>query len=369
MRNLLPKTFLVTWIAVDALCAGAPRAQVADFVQVNLVSDIPGLATITEPELVNPWGVSHSTTSPFWTSNQGTSTATLFAVTDKTTVTKVTAVNPPTGNIMIPPGGVGAVGPTGQVNNTNTSSFPVNNGGDGGSAHFIFANLNGTISAWDTGPTAFIQVTTPGAVYSGLAINGAQTRLYAANEGGTGSVDAFDSSFAPVSLAASAFVNPALPAGLAPFNVRDIGGNVYVTYAPAGGRANQINAPPGAGAVAVFDEDGNFITQLIAGGRLAAPWGITLAPVGFGRFINHLLVGNFSFLHSEINAFDPTTGKFRGTIPISVGKGHTPGGLWTLEFGVGGNNGDPNTLYFSDGINGEMDGLFGAIFANGSFIP
>ena len=369
MRDLFPKTFAVTWIAVGALCAGALRAQVVDFVQVNLVSDIPGLATITEPELVNPWGVSHSNTSPFWTSNQGTSTTTLFAVTDKTNVTKVTAVNPPTGNIMIPTTATGPQGPTGQVNNGNPASFPVGNGGNGGPANIIFANLNGTISAWNGGPTAFIQVTAPGATYTGLAINGAQTRLYAANDAGTGSVDVFDSSFAPVSLAASAFVDPALPAGLVPFNVREIGGNVYVVYAPAGGRANQISAPLGAGAVAVFDEDGNFITQLIAGSRLAAPWGITLAPAGFGRFINHLLVGNFSFLRSEINAFDPTTGKLRGTIRIDVGKGHTPGGLWTIDFGVGGNNGDPNTLYFSEGINGEADGLFGAIFANGSQIP
>jgi uncharacterized protein (TIGR03118 family) len=369
MRNLFPKTFLATWIAVGALWVGALHAQVADFVQVNLVSDIPGLATITEPKLVNPWGVSHTTTSPFWTSNQGTSTATLFAVTDRTNVSKVTAVNPPTGNIAIPPGGTGAVGPTGQVSNTNTSSFLVKNGGDGGSAHFIFANLNGTISAWDTGPTAFIQVTTPatpGATYTGLAINGAQTRLYAANDAGTGSVDVYDSTFAPVNLGDDAFVNPALPAGLVPFNVQEIGGNVYVAYAPAGGRANQISAPLGAGAVAIFDEDGNFITQLITGSRLAAPWGMTLAPAGFGRFINHLLVGNFSFLHSAINAFDPTTGQFRGTIRIDVGRGRSPGGLWTLAFGVGGSNGDPNTLYFSDGINGEMDGLFGAIFANGN---
>jgi uncharacterized protein (TIGR03118 family) len=118
--------------------------------------------------------------------------------------------------------------------------------------------------------------------------------------------------------------------------------------------------------VAIFDEDGNFITQLLAGDRLAAPWGIALAPAGFGRFINHLLVGNFSFLDSEINAFDPTTGKRRGTIRIAVGKGNTPGGLWTLDFGVGGMNGDPNTLYFTDGINGEADGLFGAILPNGS---
>jgi len=363
MRNLFPKTFLVTWIAVGALWAGTLHAQVTGFVQVNLVSDIPGLATITDPQLVNPWGVSHSTTSPFWSSNQGTYTATLYTVTDRTTVSKV----PINGNgiVNIPTTAAGPQGPTGQVNNTNTSSFPVNNGGDGNSAHFIFANLNGTISAWDTGPTAFIQVTTPGAVYAGLAINGAQTRLYAANDAGTGSVDVFDSTFTPLSLGADAFVNPALPAGLVPFNVQEIGGNVYVAYAPAG-RANQTRAPLGAGAVAIFDEDGNFITQLITGGRLAAPWGMTLAPAGFGRFINHLLVGNFSYLHSEINAFDPTTGKLRGTIPIAVGKGHTPGGLWAIEFGVGGSNGNPNTLYFADGINGEADGLFGAIFANGN---
>ena len=363
MRNLFPKTFLVTWIAVGALWAGTLHAQVTGFVQVNLVSDIPGLATITDPQLVNPWGVSHSTTSPFWSSNQGTNTATLYTVTDRTTVSKV----PINGNgiVNIPTTAAGPQGPTGQVNNTNTSSFPVNNGGDGNSAHFIFANLNGTISAWDTGPTAFIQVTTPGAVYAGLAINGAQTRLYAANDAGTGSVDVFDSTFTPLSLGADAFVNPALPAGLVPFNVQEIGGNVYVAYAPAG-RANQTRAPLGAGAVAIFDEDGNFITQLITGGRLAAPWGMTLAPAGFGRFINHLLVGNFSYLHSEINAFDPTNGKLSGTIRIAVGKGHTPGGLWFIGFGVGGSNGDPNTLYFADGINGENDGLFGAIFANGN---
>jgi uncharacterized protein (TIGR03118 family) len=374
MRNLFPKAFLAAWIAVGALWAGALHAQVTGFVQVNLVSDIPGLATITDPKLVNPWGVSHSATSPFWTSNQGTNSATLYTVTDRTTVTKVN-INPPAGFVAIPTTATGPQGPTGQVNNTNTSptgcdvskgiAFPVNNGGDSGSAHFIFANLNGTISAWDAGTTAFIQVTTLGAVYTGLAINGAQTRLYAANAAGTGSVVVFDCTFAPVSLGDDAFVNPALPAGLVPFNVQEIGGNVYVAYAPAG-RPAEISAPLGAGAVAIFDEDGNFITQLITGSRLAAPWGMTLASAGFGRFINHLLVGNFSFLHSEINAFDPTNGKLAGTIRINVGKGNKPGGLWAIEFGVGGSNGDPNTLYFADGINGEADGLFGAIFANGN---
>ena len=366
MRNLFPKAFLVTWIAVGALCPGGVRAQDARFVQTNLVSDIPGLATITDPQLVNPWGVAHSTTSPFWVSNQGTSTSTLYTVTDKTTVTKVN-INPPAGDVLIPTIATGPQGPTGQVNNTNTSSFLVGNGGDDNSAHFIFANLNGTISAWDTGTTAFIQVTTPGATYTGLAINGAQTQLYAANDAGAGSIDVFDSTFAPVSLAAGAFVDPSLPAGLVPFNVQDISGFVYVIYAPAG-RPNQISAPLGAGAIAIFDEQGNFIKQLIAGSRLAAPWGIAFAPPGFGRFSYDLLVGNFSYLHSEINAFNPITGRREGTIPIDT-SGHPPGGLWAIEFGVGGSNGDPGTLYFADGINSEADGLFGAISANGSSTP
>jgi uncharacterized protein (TIGR03118 family) len=366
MRKLFPRTFLVASFAIGALSLAAMRAEGADFVQTNLVSDIPGLATITDPQLVNPWGVSHSPTSPFWVSNQGANTTTLYSVSDATNISKVN-LNPPAGFVAIPKTAQGPQGPTGQVNNVNTSSFPVDNGGDGNFAHFIFANLNGTISAWDAGPTAFIQVTTAGAVYTGLAINGPQTRLYAANSAGSGSVDVFDSSFAPLTLAHGAFVDPSLPAGLVPFNVRDIGGNVYVVYAPAG-RANDIIAQYGAGVVAVFDEDGNFIKELITGSRLASPWGITLAPASFGRFGSHLLVGNFSFIHSEINAFDPTNGKFRGTIPIRT-RGLNPGGLWTLDFGIGGNNGSPDTLYFADGINGETNGLFGAISPSDSGSP
>jgi len=172
----------------------------------------------------------------------------------------------------------------------------------------------------------------------------------------------FDSSFNPVNLGPDAFKDPSLPAGFVPFNAQDIGGDVYVTYAPAG-LLNMRQAPLGAGTVAIFDEDGNFIKELVAGSRLAAPWGITIAPPGFRRFSNDVLVGNFSFLHSEINAFIPSNGKLHGTIPIDTG-GHPPGGLWAIEFGVGGNNGSPDVLYFADGINGEADGLFGAITAH-----
>jgi uncharacterized protein (TIGR03118 family) len=332
-------------------------ANASTYFQTDLVSDIPGLATITDAQLKNPWGLSHTATSPFWTSNQGANTATLYAVTGSTSVTK-TVINPPSGFVAIPTTATGPQGPTGQVANTNTSAFQVGNGGDGGSAHFIFGNLNGTISAWDTGATAVTQATTAGASFTGLTINQAQTRLYAANGAGSGGINVFNSAFSPVSLP-GAFADPNLPAGLVPFNVQDINGKVYVTYAPAG-RSAQTSAIAGQGAVNVFDENGNLLQRLVTGSQLAAPWGVALAPSSFGQFGGDLLIGNFSFADSVINAFDPTTGAFEGSIPIDIGS-NMPGGLWSLDFGTGGNNGDPNTLYFTDGINGESDGLFAAI--------
>ena len=242
-----------------------------------------------------------------------------------------------------------------------------NNGGDGGSAHFIFANLNGTISAWDTGPTAFIQVTTPGASYTGLAlVNLPQgPLLYAANNA-SGRIDVFDGSFHAVNN--GAFATPAAISAqnLVPFNVQTLSnGNVAVTYAPAT-RQGQTGATPGMGAVAIFDATGANAIQTILPNTspLAAPWGITIAPANFGPFSGDLLVGNFSYGVSEINAFNLVTGAFLGTIPIDVG-GNNPGGLWALEFGTGGSNGSPNTLFFTDGINGETDGLFGAISVPG----
>jgi uncharacterized protein (TIGR03118 family) len=184
--------------------------------------------------------------------------------------------------------------------------------------------------------------------------------LHAAN-GTTGAIDVFNSSFAPISLGGSAFATPAAitAAGLVPFNVQDIDGSVYVTYAPSGHLA-QAQAAPGQGAVAVFNESGVLQKPPLIGGNLAAPWGVTLAPADFGKFGGDLLVGNFSFFNSEINAFDPTTGAFEVSIGINDGPHNAPGGLWSLTFGSGG-SGSPNTLYFTDGINNENAGLFGAI--------
>jgi uncharacterized protein (TIGR03118 family) len=348
-------SLFATAIAIGALSASAWRAEAAPYVQTNLVSDGFLPAELVDPSLVNPWGLARSATSPFWTSNQGTSTASLFNV-SVTPPVKNPAVAP-----SIPPGGAGAVGPTGQVNNNNPDplSFPVA-GGDGLTAHFMFANLNGTISAWDTGATAHIQATTSGAVYTGLAISHDGTKLYAANDLGSGSIDVFNSSWGRA--ATSGFATPAAISarGLVPFNVQDINGQVYVTYAPSG-RSAQQNAAPGQGAVAVFDESGNLLTILINSttSDLAAPWGIALAPANFGLFSNDLLVGNFSYMNSEISAYNPTTGALLGTIPIDDGGAH--GGLWSLDFGNAGQNGSPNILYFTDGVNGENNGLFAAI--------
>jgi uncharacterized protein (TIGR03118 family) len=350
LAGRLGESVLAAVLGVGALVPGASRAEAGPFVQTNLVSDIPGLAAITDSSLRNPWGVSHSATSPFWVSDQGTGVSTIYAVTGSG-VTKAGLT------VTIPTTASGPQGPTGQVNN-GSGAFAVG----GAPASFIFANLNGTISAWNRGlgTTAQIAATTPGAVYTGLAIDNNSARLFAAN-GAQNRIDVFDGSFAPVNLGTSAFKDPNLPAGLVPFNVQNIGSNIYVTYAPAG-RAAQIAAPEGMGAVAVFDANGNFIRQVASGGKLAAPWGVALAPGAFGNFGGDLLVGNFSFAASEINIFSPISGALLDTITLDLG-GNSPGGLWDLIFGNGGAGGDPNILYFSDGINGEANGLFGAIRA------
>ncbi len=347
------KSVVTTAVALGALCAGTGLAEAATYLQTDLVSDIPGLAAITDPNLTNPWGVSHLTGSPFWISDQGTNVTTLYAVTGSTSVSPVSLV------VSIPTTASGPQGPTGQVSNSNASAFTLT---DGSHALFIFGNLNGTISAWNpgNGTAATTEWSTPGALYTGLAINQANTMLYAAN-GASGAINVFNSAFAPVSLGAGSFATPAAIAakGLVPFNVEDISGNVYVTYAPSG-HIPQARAAPGQGAVAVFNESGVF-QKMMLGGNLAAPWGVALAPADFGKFGGDLLVGNFSYFNSEINAFNPVTDAFEGMIPINDGPHNAPGGLWTLTFGGGGKDGSPSTLYFTDGINNENAGLFGAI--------
>ncbi len=338
---------------------GLGTSQANAYSQTNLVSDGAVPAEVTDSALKNPWGVAESTTGPFWISDQGTNVSTLYSVTNSG-VSKLGLT------VAIPPTGTGFPGPTGQVFNP-TASFVMSNGSP---ALFIFADLNGSIYAWNPGASSTAQVvwTTPGAVYTGLGIGSAPTGdfLYAVNAA-KGTIDVFDSSFHPVPLGTKdfgTFTDPLLPSDLklVPFNVQNINGQLYVTYAPAGHTA-QTAATPGQGAVAIFDTSGHFIRQLISGGPLASPWGVTLAPPTFGQFGGDLLVGNFAFNYSSINAFDPVTGRFVGTLTDAKGDPILNPGLWTLTFGNGGLGGNPNTLYFTAGINGEKDGLFGSIQA------
>jgi uncharacterized protein (TIGR03118 family) len=323
------------------------------YVQTNLVSDIPGLALLTDANLKNPWGTSFSADGSFSISDQKTNVSTLYTVTEA----DVAAESP---TVAIPTTAAGQ-GPTGQVSN-DTSCFLLN----GTPASFIYANVNGTITAWNSsaGTTAQVEATTTGAVYTGLVMQSTVSGdfLYAANPR-QGRIDVFDSSFHRVILPAGAFVDPDLPARMVPFNVEDINGDLYVAYAVTGPPVAKTVAPEGSGAIAVFDTSGNFIKQLTAGGKLASPWGITLAPHGFGQYSGDLLVGNFSYAASEINAFDPASGAYLGTLTDSSGNTllKDVNGLWDLTFGNRGNGGLPVTLYFTTGLNAETDGLFGAI--------
>jgi uncharacterized protein (TIGR03118 family) len=336
---------------VPSAPALGPRGS---YVQTNLVSSIPGLALLTDSNLKNPWGTSFGAHGSFSISNQQTNVSTLYAVRES----GVRAESP---TVAFPTTAAEPQGPTGQVSN-DTSSFLVN----GAPAAFIYADLNGTISAWNpsAGTTAQVEATTTDGAYTGLNLQHtpAGDFLYAPKPR-QGRIDVFDGSFQRVTLPAGAFVDPQLPSGMVPFNVEDVNGELYVAYALAGPLDVRTSAPEGAGAIAVFDTSGHFIKQFASGGKLASPWGITVAPPSFGEFGGALLVGNFSYAATEINAFDPTSGAYLGT--LTDGNGHTllqgDNGLWDLTFGQGGNSGLPTNLYFVTGLNAETDGLFGAI--------
>jgi len=185
--------------------------------------------------------------------------------------------------------------------------------------------------------------------------------LFAANTAG-GTIDAFNNQFQLIST--NAFAAPTAAAGLVPFNVTDLGGNVFVTYAPSGHTA-QTMATGGEGAIAEFSESGG-LEKTITNNALASPWGVAIAPMSFGKFGGDLVVGNFSFVSGVadvINAFNPVTDALVGSFDVNPGANNTPGGLWSIVFGGGGSDGTPDTLFFTDGINGEKDGLFGSLTA------
>lgn len=342
----------------------------------NLVADAQatGRADFIDPRIVNAWGLVASATSPFWTCNAGTGTSTVYTV-NTTNTTPLGTPNPTLQPTVPGAGGIkGAC--TGIVANiapaTTPPTFPVTAPGRAAVASsFIFVTEDGVLSAWANGADpaqAIVQVDNSStAVYKGLAIaTSPAPRLYAANFR-TGGIDVFDANFKPVTLAAGAFTDSKIPAGFAPFNIWNIGGNLYVAYARQDQNKKFDVAGVGNGFVNVFDTNGRLLSNngngpLISNGLLNSPWGLAIAPASFGQFAGALLVGNFG--DGLIIAYDATTGAAKGTLKDDNGADIRIPGLWALVFGNGANGGDRDTLYFTAGPGGQQHGLIGSISAN-----
>jgi uncharacterized protein (TIGR03118 family) len=344
---------------------GAARTRAATalgfYQQTNLVSDLPGVAAVTDPNLVNAWGMSHSPTSPWWISDNGTGVSTLYngsGTPFPPGSPLVVTIPPPLGSRA----GTTAA-PTGNVFNSS-SGFIVTKNGVSGHPNFIFATEDGTISAWSpavdpTHAILAVDKSASGAVYKGLALgsNSSGDFLFATNFH-NGTVDVFDSHFAPAKLAGS-FTDPGIPSGFAPFGIANLHGQLYVTYAKQNAARHDDVAGPGNGFVDIFNTNGNLIRRLATRGRLNSPWGVTFAPADFGQFSNALLVGNFG--DGRINVVDPHTGEFLDQLRDRDNRAITINGLWGLAFGNGANAGPTNTLFFTAGIDDEAHGLFGSL--------
>jgi uncharacterized protein (TIGR03118 family) len=336
--------FLGSLVLAAVLCpAFQTPAAAQQYVVTNLDSNLTNATHKNDIDLIDAWGVSYLPGSPFWVSDEGTGKSTLYdgAGNKKTLV------------VTIPPAsGTGPGSPTGMVANS-TTGFVITSGSGTSAAAFIFDTFDGTISAWNGGPDAVIKVnrSSLGAHYTGLALgfNNGATYLYAADNSSNSRVDMFDSNFKFV----TSFKDEGAPKDLAPYNVQNINGYLYVTYGSYG---------VSGGLVDIFYTGGQFVGRFATNGTLNEPWGLALASPNFGKFGNALLVGNVA--DGKINAFDFTTQEFLGQLENTSGTPIAISGLWALTFGGGAAsnaNGEPNQLFFAAGPNGYTDGLFGVI--------
>lgn len=346
-RRVLALAASIGLLVAFALPASARNINADNLYSVhNLQSDVPGLAAATDPDLVNGWGIVASPTSPWWVSDEGTEKSTLYNGNTGAKLGLVVSV---------------AGGPTGVVFNGSTD-FKVDAGTGLLAARFIFATEDGTIAGWNgVGTTAITAVTTPDAGYLGLAIgsSGGANYLYAANFP-AGQIDVFDANYAAADLAGD-FTDPGIPDGYAPFNVQNIGGEIYVAYAKQNADGDEEVAGEGFGYVSAFGTDGSFHGRVASAGELNAPWGLAWAPADFGKFSGDLLVGNFG--DGRIHAFHKSADGWeeRGVLK---GTDHRPieiEGLWGIGFGNGANSGPRDTLFFAAGPDDETHGLFGSI--------
>ncbi len=336
---------LVAWVA-----GSAGARQLAGIYNVHpLVSDSAAVqAPAVDASLVNGWGLSAGPTTPWWTSNNGSNTSTLYNGVGAKSALTVTVAGAPTGTVF----------------NGSATDFVVSQNGRSGAARFLFATEGGTIMGWSPGVNATVAVTAvdrsaAGAVYKGLAI--ANGKLYA-SDFHNGRVDVFDKSF---NLVSGGFTDPKIPTGFAPFGIQALAGNIFVTYAKQDTAKKDDVAEPGQGYVDEFTPDGALVAQVVNSGKKNAPlnaaWGLALAPTDFGAFAGDLLVGNFG--NGRISAYSKRDTKwvYRGQLRLADGTPIAIDGLWAIAFGNGAAAGPTTTLYFLAGPSDESHGLYGSI--------
>ena len=355
------KAFPGARLALAAVLSASPLVAqtLQHFKQTNLVSNIAGVAAVTDSNLVNPWGLSRSSTGPWWVSDNGTGLSTLYSGTGSTVPLVVTV---PSALPDIPTGS-----PTGTIYN-GTQGFAI---APGKPAVFLFVTEDGTISGWNptvNAKAAVVMVNTKQAsVFKGLTMasvkapfTGPTSFLYVADLRNS-RVQIFDENFHHDSELENRFQDRELPAGFAPFNVQNIGGNIYVAFAAqASGKHDEV-AGAGLGYVDVFTPTGTLLVRFDHGNYLNAPWGLAEAPSDFGVYSHDILVGNFG--SGEITAFNPTTGRYEGKLMDAANQPIAISGLWGLSFGNGASSGPATSLYFAAGSNGEAGGLLGSITA------
>ena len=338
------------------------------YTQTNLVSDLPTFngapVAVQDANLKNAWGLARGASSPWWVNNAGTGTSTLYSGTG--------AIVAPPSPVVVPnvADAKGASAPTGIVFN-GTNDFMIRNvpGKAPTPASFIFATINGTISAWDPATTplqlAVNEVTEKGAVFTGLTwVAQGETHFLIAADFSKNQVEVFDTNFKQVQTAGGAFRDSRVPFGFAPYNVQAVGANIVVTFAMQNAEKTGAddNCGEQCGFVDVFTAAGKLVQRLQnVPGSLSAPWGVALAPQDFGFFSHALLIGNR--FAGTISAFNPTTGQFLGNLQDASCSPIVIPGLWGLEFdNRGSNQANPSNgpaLFFSAGINNYANGLFG----------
>jgi uncharacterized protein (TIGR03118 family) len=335
--------------------------------EVDLVSSIPGRAAATDPDLKNPWGVALSDTSPLWTSNAGTDTSTLYTSAPGSS----TAAKVPTVRVTLPkPPFI----PTGQVFNGGTG-FVIHSadGATQAPARFIFAGISGQIAAWAPPVTPAVGeaqsvAAIPGASFSGLAIATARTgdQIYAANFA-QGKITVFDTNFKEVATKHGQFQDRLLPKGFVPFNVQALSGHLFVAYAKLDPSTHQLVETKGAGLVDEYTNDGALVDRIVTGQTLNAPWGLAIAPEGWGKLTGSLLVGNFG--DGKINVVPPRRHGGFSPYVVSQLRDNTTGKvlsierLWSLQVGTA-TTGGTDSIWFTAGINAEQDGLLGVLRRN-----